>query len=242
MPRQRNRGYDPYAILKHVLDRDSFFEITPYFGRSRITGLARVHGYPVGIMINNPNYLGSSMDVAAGIKVIRFLQLCDTFHLPMVYLADEPGFMIGLEAQREGIVRAGAKMMCTTFQTKMPWITFVIRQIYGVAGQCHDRAMRGMFKRVAWPSAHWGSMHIEGGTTAAYRREIEAAPDPEVKREEIERRLKAIASPFRNAEAFNIEDIIDPRETRPILCDFIEMAQEVLKTQLGPTNGPSYQP
>lgn len=124
----------------------------------------------------------------------------------------------------------------------MPWITFVIRQIYGVAGQCHDRAMRGMFKRVAWPSANWGSMHIEGGATAAYRREIEAAPDPEAKRQEIEGRLKALASPFRTAEAGNIEDIIDPRDTRPLLCDFIETAQGILRTQLGPTAGPSYQP
>ena len=102
--------------------------------------------------------------------------------------------------------------------------------------------MRGMFKRVAWPSGHWGSMHIEGGATAAYRREIDASPDPEAKREEIERRLQAIASPFRTAEAFDIEDIIDPRDTRPTVCDFIEMAQDVLKTQLGPTPGPSYQP
>ena len=85
-------------------------------------------------------------------------------------------------------------------------------------------------------------MHIEGGTSAAYRREIDTAVDPEAKREEIEIRLKAIASPFRTAEAFNIEDIIDPRETRPILCDFIETAQSILKTQLGPTSGPSYHP
>jgi len=99
-----------------------------------------------------------------------------------------------------------------------------------------------MYKRVAWPSAKWGSMHIEGGAMAAYRREIEAAPDPEAKREEIERRLQAVTSPFRTAEAFNIEDIIDPRDTRPLLCDFIEMAQGVLRTQLGPSVGPSYRP
>jgi acetyl-CoA carboxylase carboxyltransferase component len=230
------------AILEHVLDRGSIFELTPHYGRSRITALARVHGYPVGVMINNPMYLGGSMDVAAGTKVIRFIQLCNTFHLPMVCFADEPGFMVGLEAQRQGIVRAGAKIVCATQQSRMPWITFVVRQLYGVAGQCYDRAMRGMFKRVAWPSANWGSMHIEGGTSAAYRREIDTADDPEARRDEIERRLQALTSPFRTAETFNIEDIIDPRETRPILCDFIEMAQPMLKTQLGPTPGPSYQP
>jgi len=242
VPRERRRSYNPYVILKHVFDRDSIFEITPHYGKSRVTALARVNGYPVGVMINNPMFLGSSMDVATGTKVIRFVQLCDTFHLPMVYFADEPGFMVGLEAQKQGIVRAGAKMVCATQQSRMPWITFVIRQLYGVAGQCHDRAMRGMFKRVAWPSANWGSMHIEGGASAAYRREIDSSTDPEAKRDEIERRLKAIAAPFRTAEAFNIEDIIDPRDTRPILCDFIEMAQPMLKTQLGLTPGPSYQP
>ena len=240
IPRQKRRPYDPYAILGYVLDPDSLFEIAPLYGRSRITALARVNGYPVGVMAHNPQFLGSSMDMAAGQKVIRFLQLCDTFHLPMVYFADEPGFMVGLEAQKQGILRGGAKMICTTYRTRMPWISIVIRQLYGVAGQCHDRP-GGMFKRVAWPSAHWGSMHIEGGATAAYRREIEAAPDPEAARRDIEARLQAIASPFRTAEAFNIEDIIDPRETRPLLCDFVETAQDVLRTQLGPSAVP-YQP
>ena len=101
-----------------------------------------MHGYPVGVMINNPKRLGGSMDVAAGTKVIRFLQLCDTFHLPMVYLADEPGFMVGPDQQRLGIVRAGAKMLCATLRTRMPWISIIIRQLYGVAGQCHDRPER----------------------------------------------------------------------------------------------------
>ena len=232
IPRDKRRAYDPRKVLRAVLDADSFFEITPHYGRSRIVGLARVDGYPVGVMINDPRRLGGSMDVAAGTKVIRFLQLCDTFHLPMVYFADEPGFMVGPEQQRQGIVRAGAKMLCATLRTRMPWITVIIRQLYGVAGQCHERPS-GMFKRVAWPSGHWGSMHIAGGVSAAYRRIIAEAEDPEAKRQEIEGRLEALASPFRTAEAFNIEDIIDPRETRPMVCNFVRMAQPVLETQLG---------
>ena len=182
------------------------------------------------------------MDVAAGSKVIRFIQLCDTFHLPMIYFADEPGFMVGLEEQKKGITRAGARMLCVTQHSRMPWFTILIRQAYGVAGQCHDRAMRGMFKRVAWPSGHWGSMHIEGGTKAGWRREIEAAPDPKAKEKELEQYLMGLASPFHSAEAGGIEDIIDPRDTRPLLCTFIELAQGVLRTQLGPTAGPSYRP
>ena len=237
IPREKRRVYDAYKILNAVTDRDSFFEITPFYGRSRIVGLARVDGYPVGVMINNPKRLGGSMDVAAGTKVMRFLQLCDTFHLPMIYFADEPGFMVGPEQQRQGIVRAGAKILCTTLRTRMPWISIIIRQLYGVAGQCHDRPS-GMFKRVAWPSGHWGSMHISGGVSAAYRRIIAEADDPAAKQAEIEAKLEALASPFRTAEAFNIEDIIDPRETRPMVCDFVRLAQPVLQTQLGPSPTP----
>jgi acetyl-CoA carboxylase carboxyltransferase component len=99
-----------------------------------------------------------------------------------------------------------------------------------------------MYQRYAWPSGNWGSMHIEGGAAAAYRREIQEAPNHEAKKEEIELRLKAISSPFRTAEAFNIEDIIDPRDTRPLLCDFIELAQKEIKRQLGPVPGASYLP
>ncbi|MEE2776992.1 MAG: carboxyl transferase domain-containing protein [Acidobacteriota bacterium] len=237
IPRQKNQSYDPRRILDAVLDKESFFEITPHNGCSRIVGRARVDGYAVGVMINNPNFLGGSMDVSAGTKVIRFLQLCDTFHLPMVYFVDEPGFMVGPEQQRLGIVRAGAKMLCATLRTRMPWISILIRQAYGVAGQCHDRPS-GMFSRVAWPSGHWGSMHISGGVTAAYRRVIREADDPVAKQKEIEDRLEALASPFRTAEAFNIEEIIDPRETRPMVCDFIETAQAVLETQLGKSPTP----
>ena len=237
IPREKRKAYDPLEILDAVLDRDSFFEITPFYGRSRIVGLARVNGYPVGVMINNPEHLGGSMDVAAGTKVIRFLQLCDTFHLPMVYFADEPGFMVSPEQQRQGIVRAGAKMLCATLRTRMPWISIIIRQLYGVAGQCHDRPT-GMFKRVAWPSGHWGSMHISGGVSAAYRRIIRESDDSEAKRKEIEESLETLASPFRTAEAFNIEEIMDPRDTRPMVCEFIDTAQAVLETQLGPSPTP----
>ncbi len=237
IPREKRRTYNPRRILKAVLDKDSFFEITPHYGRSRIVGLARMHGYPVGVMINNPNRIGGSMDVSAGVKVIRFLQLCDTFHLPMLYLADEPGFMVGPEQQSLGIVRAGAKMICATLRTRMPWMSVIIRQLYGVAGQCHDRP-GGMFKRVAWPSGHWGSMHIAGGVSAAYRRIIAESDNPESKQLEIEEKLEALSSPFKTAEAFNIEEIIDPRETRPLMCEFVELAQEHLKTQLGPSPTP----
>ncbi len=238
IPRNRRRTYDAHRVINAVVDRGSFFEIAPEYGPARITGLARLNGYPIGILANNAMF-GGSTDVAGGEKVMRLIQLCDTFHLPVVSLADEPGFTVGLDQEKKGIERAGARLVTVTNDSQMPWITVVMKQVYGVAGQCQHRPS-GMYRRYAWPSAEWGSMHIAGGAAAAYRREIAEAPDPEAKRMEIEARLQAIASPFRTAEATG-QDIIDPRDTRPLLCEFVEEAQAILRTQLGPTAVP-YRP
>ena len=231
MPRDRRKVHNVRAIIDAVFDRGAFFEIAPRYGRSRVTGLARLNGFPVGVMANDPRFHGGSTDVAGGSKVMRLIQLCDTFHLPLVSLADEPGFMVGLESEKQGIERAGAQLVATVCQSRMPWIAIVIGRLFGVAGQCQHRPS-GMFRRYAWPSASWGSMPIAGGTSAAYAREIATASDPEAKRLEIEARLHAVASPFRTAEATG-QDIIDPRDTRPLLCEFAEDAQRVLRTQLG---------
>ncbi len=236
IPRDPRQIYDPKALVRYVVDRDSFFEIAPLYGRSRVTGLARLNGYPVAVMANNPKHHGGATDVAAGNKVLRLMQLANTFHLPLISFADEPGFMVGLESEKLGIERAGARLVAMTNQSWMPWLTVVVGRLYGVAGQCHHRPS-GMFRRVAWPSANWGSMHIAGGASAAYRREIESAADPDAKRAEIEGRLRAIASPFRTAEATG-QDIIDPRDTRPLACEFVADAQRILATQLGPPRIP----
>jgi len=242
MPRSTRRIYDPYKLFEMVLDKDSFFEIQPHFGKSRVTGLARVDGYPVGIMANNPRFLGGSLDKAAGEKTARLVQLCDTFHLPIVYLCDEPGFMVGLEEEKKGILRAGARMVALNSLSRTPFITFILRQVYGVAGGLHYRGGSALYRRYAWPSGHWGSMHIEGGVSAAYRREIENAPDPDAKRKEIEDRLNELRSPFRTAHAFAVEELIDPRDTRPLLVDFIREAQTAIAGQLGQTSRIAYLP
>jgi acetyl-CoA carboxylase carboxyltransferase component len=239
IPRNRRRPFDARRLIDLVVDRGSFFEIAPRYGGGRITGLARVDGYPIGVMANDPSAGGGSTDVAAGEKAIRLIQLCDTFHLPLVSFADEPGFMVGIESEVQGIERAGARIMWAVCKSRMPWITFVVGRLFGVGGQCHHRPT-GMFQRYAWPSARWGSMHIQGGASAAYRRDIETAADPEAARREIEARLEALASPFRTAEATG-QDIIDPRDTRALLAEFVHDAQPVLATQLGPSPVP-YRP
>lgn len=241
IPRDKRTIYDPMAILQMVLDKNSIFEISPRYGRSRMTALARVNGYSVGVMINNPKFLGGSMDSSAGDKVIRFVELCETFHLPVVYFADEPGFMVGLAAEKQGIVRAGARVVSVISSSRVPMITFITRQLFGVAGGLHHRT-GGMYRRYSWPSGSWGSMHIEGGAMAAYRRVIEAADDPKAKRAEIEEQLHTLDSPFKTAHTFGIEEIIDPRDTRPLLAEFVEDAQVALRGQLGPRAGIGYRP
>ena len=231
VPKDPRKVYNARHIIEAVVDAGSFFEIAPEYGKARALGLARLNGYPVGVMANNPMHKGGTTDVAAGNKVVRLIQLCNTFHLPLISFADEPGFMVGLDSELQGIERAGARLVAATTSSWMPWLTIVVGKLYGVAGQCQHRPS-GMFRRYAWPSANWGSMHIAGGAAAAYRREIEAASDPEAKRAEIEARLKALASPFRTAEATG-QDIIDPRETRVVACEFVKDAQRVLRQQLG---------
>jgi methylmalonyl-CoA decarboxylase subunit alpha len=239
VPDSRRQPFDVRAIIGAAVDAGSFFEIAPRYGTSRVTGLARVDGRPIGIMANNPRRYGGATDVAAGEKVIRLIQLCDEFHLPLVSFADEPGFMVGPDSERQGIERAGARLVWTTCQSRMPWLTFVVSRLFGVAGQCHHRPS-GMFRRYAWPSARWGSMHIEGGVSAAYRRVIAAADDPAAKQREIEAELEALASPFRTAEATG-QDIIDPADTRGLLVEFVRDAQRVLAEQTG-TPGIPYRP
>ena len=153
----------------------------------------------------------------------------------------EPGFLGGVESERRALERAGTSLVYATVMSKMPMISVILRQAYGLAGSLQYRPGRSLYRRYAWPSGHWGSMHIEGGTAAAFRRVIEAAPDPEAMEAEIEARLRNYASPFRTAEAIGL-DLIDPRDTRPLVCDFVDTDQAVIKTQLGPGQGPTYWP
>jgi acetyl-CoA carboxylase carboxyltransferase component len=172
------------------------------------------------------------MNVAESNKQCHFIELCDTFHIPLVFLVDVPGFMVGREAERAGVLRAGMRAVYVASQARVPVVTVVIRKCYGMAGMatCHQA---GLNLRIAWPSAEWGSLPVEGGVAVAYRREIAAAADPKQREAELEEELREYGSPFRTAEAFGVEDIIDPRETRAYLCRFINAAQGRIKTDIG---------
>ncbi len=232
IPRNRRHAYDVRALLRHVVDRDSLFEIAPAYGPSLVTALARLDGYPVGVLASDPRHAGGALTAAGAEKMTRFIDLCDTFHLPVVNVVDQPGFMIGVAAERAGTVRKGVRALSAVYQATVPWVTVIVRRVFGVAGAGHGN-VQGLNLRYAWPSGDWGSLPLEGGIEAAYRRELEAAPDPAARRREIEQRLEALRSPFRTAEAFGIEEIIDPRETRPLLTDWVGLAYENEATRLG---------
>ncbi|MFZ4410977.1 MAG: carboxyl transferase domain-containing protein, partial [Paracraurococcus sp.] len=161
-------------------------------------------------------------------KVIRFVDLAETFHLPVVYLMDCPGFMIGLEAEQRATIRWGVRAMAAVNQSTVPWCTIIVRNAFGVAGVVHQPASR-FSVRHAWPSARWGSLPLEGGIEAAYRADLDAAEDRGAALAEIEARLQLLRSPLRTAEAFWVEEIIDPRQTRRLLCDFAGLAERVLE-------------
>lgn len=233
IPRNRRRPYKVRDILGAVLDRDSFFEIGAGWGRSVVCGLGRLDGYPVGVIANDPYHYGGGLTADGSEKMERMVDLCNTFHIPAVNFLDQPGFVIGVGGEQAGTIRKGARAMAAVFQAEVPWVTIIVRRAFGVAGAAHANTGR-LNWRFAWPSGDWGSLPLEGGIEAAYKRDLAASPDPDALRRELEERFNAVRSPFRTAEAFGIEHIIDPRETRPILCEWVEMAYELESTRLGP--------
>jgi acetyl-CoA carboxylase carboxyltransferase component len=224
VPRSRRQVYKMRPIIESVVDQGSFFEVAQNFGRPAIVGLARLEGRAVMVLASDPFHYGGSWTADACQKVIRWVDFAETFHLPIVYLMDCPGFMIGLDAEKAGTIRHGVRAMAAVNQTTVPWCTVIVRNSFGVAGVVHQPADR-FSMRYAWPSAYWGSLPLEGGIEAAYRAEIEAAEDPKVKLKEIEERLNKLRSPFRSAEKFWVEEIIDPRKTRSLLCEFARLAE-----------------
>jgi acetyl-CoA carboxylase carboxyltransferase component len=232
VPRDPRQPYKMRRILEAVFDHGSVFEVGARYGRPLITALARLGGRPVGVLASDPEVYGGSLNADGSEKLTRFVDLCDQFRLPVANLVDQPGFLIGTAAERSGTIRKGTRALVSVYQATVPWVSVLIRKVYGVAGAGHGDHSR-LNLRYAWPSANWGSLPIAGGLEVAYRRELEAADDPEALYREIQARLDAVRSPFRTAERFMVEEIIDPRDTRPLLCDWAERAYEVLEHERG---------
>ncbi|MGS1006174.1 acyl-CoA carboxylase subunit beta [Achromobacter anxifer] len=223
IPKDTRKVYKIRPILDTLFDPGSVFEIGKHWGKAIVGGLARMDGWPVLFVASNPYHYGGGWDRHTAEKFTRLVDLAETFHLPVVNLVDIAGFQIGLEAEKDGVMRAGVRALTAVAQSTVPWFSLIMRRAFGVAAGGHQNSSRFNF-RYAWPSAQWGSLPIEGGLEVAYRSEIEAAADPEAKRAEIEERVRALTSPFRSAEAFVIEDIIDPACTRARLVEFANLA------------------
>lgn len=235
IPRDRRKIFDARQMINAILDKDSFFEMTKDFGRGQITGLARMNGQPVGILANDCRYNAGAMTASGSQKVRRFIEICQTFHLPVISFVDEPGFMIGSESERLATIRFGTATVLTVADCKVPWASVVVRKSFGVAQGAHYGPNAYV---LAWPSAEMGALPVEGGVAVAFARDIAAAEDPEARRLELEEMMAARTKPTARAESFSMHELIDPRETRPRLSAWIEWIQPLLPGLTGPVSFP----
>ncbi|MEM6585641.1 MAG: carboxyl transferase domain-containing protein [Pseudomonadota bacterium] len=230
VPRDDKQVYSMRRAMEMVLDQGTVFEIGRNWGRAAITALARLDGWPVAVVASDPSFLGGSWEAKTSEKVERFVKLADQFRLPIVHLVDNPGFMIGREAEMAGTIRYGVQAMNAIYRATVPLASVVLRRAYGIAGSAMSNAELYQY-RFCWPSGDWGSLPIAGGLEVAYKSDLEAAEDPAAELERIKDRLNKVTSPFRSAERFNVEDIIDPRDTRPLLCEFADLAWRKLGSE-----------
>ena len=235
VPRDRKKPYSMRRVLELIVDRDSMLELKAAFGRSIITAFARLGGHVVGVIASNPQVLAGALDGDSAEKEAHFIELCDVFHIPLVYFTDVPGFLIGTTAERRGTLRKGMRAVLAGQMATVPQVTVLVRRAYGMGANAMGNPHR-VNLRLAWPSGEWSSIPIEGGVAAAYRRQIAAAEDPNQERRNIEDRLLAFRNPFLTVESFALEELIDPHDTRPLLCDILSFHRETA----GSAPGPSY--
>jgi acetyl-CoA carboxylase carboxyltransferase component len=229
VPRDRRVPYKMRRIVEACVDAGTFFEIGRQWGRGLITGFARIDGWPVAVLAGDPMFLAGAWTADVCRKVIKHVDLAQTFHLPVVHFVDCPGFAVGVKHERAATVKLGVQAMAAVYQASVPWCSVVVRAAYGLAGSAMMNPTRVKY-RYCWPSGDWGSLPMEGGIEAAYKRDIEAHPEPEKRLAEIRAWAEALRSPFRTAESFYAEEIIDPRDTRPLICEWANLAQRSLET------------
>lgn len=234
IPRDKRKVYKSRRILDLVFDRGSVFELSKGYGRSIVTCFARLGGRPVGVITTDPMQYGGGMTKASATKMEGFIDLCDTFHLPIVHLVDQPGTIVGPEAERSGAVKGSVRVCMAIEQSSVPWCAIITRRCYGLAGSTFGR-VQGLNLHYAWPSGRWGSIPVVGGAEAAFKKELDAL-EGEARAErlaEIEAHFHHLESPFLTAEKFRIPDLIDPRDTRALLNDWLDDAWKLIPEQLG---------
>ena len=225
LPESNRKPYDMYEVIRRIVDDGFYFDLKPQFAKTLITCFARFGGRPCGIVANQPKHLGGILDNDSADKAARFVNLCNAFGVPLLFLMDVPGFMVGSKVEAAGIIRHGAKMLHAVANATVPKITVITRKAYGAGYYVMNGRAYEPDLIVAWPSAEISVMGAEGAVEIVMRKQVEAADDPAAKKAELieaYRKVIDISIPARNAM---IDDIIDPRETRPIVCRALEMAE-----------------
>ena len=227
--RKRTTTFDIRQAIRLMADRDSFFEIGPLWGTDQITGFVRFNGYPLGVIASDSQHANGGALTADGCdKLTRHLDLCDLFHLPLLNLVDNPGFAVGLEHEKTGTIRKGAEWMIAFAQVRVPLFTVLMRRSFGVAGNNYATPRSEPSMRVTWPAADVGGIPPEGGIEAAYKRQLAEADDPVAFRAELNARIESVRGPLGPLNKFQIEEMIDPRDTRRYICEWVETAYQVV--------------
>ena len=224
LPSNPRQPYDMKRIINCIVDKGSFFEIKPLFAPMMITGLARMNGHPVGIVANQPLAYAGAITAKAAQKERHFIDLCSAYHIPLVFLVDVPGVMTGPESEREGALRYGLAVAYSLAWANVPKITVVIRKAFGFGGCAMCGYGAGQTLTLAWPTADFGSLPMSGGLLAAYGAELATSKDPEALKKQLEEAYKKYCGAYPAAAIFNVDDVIDPRETRPRIIRAVDLA------------------
>jgi acetyl/propionyl-CoA carboxylase alpha subunit/acetyl-CoA carboxylase carboxyltransferase component len=234
IPRKRTTTFDVRRAIELMADRDSFFEIGPLWGTDQVTGFVRFNGRPLGVIASDSRHVNGGALTADGCsKLTRHLDLCDLFHIPVLNLVDNPGFAVGLEHEIAGTIRRGGEWMVAFAQVTVPIFTVLMRRSFGVAGNNFATPIRQPSVRVAWPAADVGGIPPEGGIEAAYKRQLAEAADPEALRAELNARIESVRGPIGPLNRFQIEEIIDPRDTRRLVCEWADTAFRIVSQPAG---------
>lgn len=229
VPRRRTTTFDARRAITLMADTGSFFEVGPLWGTDQITGFVRMNGHSLGVIASDSRHRNGGALTADGCrKLTRHLDLCDLFHIPVLNLVDNPGFAVGLEHEQAGTIRAGGEWMIAFAQTKVPIFTVLMRRSFGVAGNNYATPRAEPSMRVVWPAADVGGIPPEGGIEAAYKRQLAEAEDPEALRAELMARIESARGPAGPLSKFQMEEMIDPRDTRKLVCEWVEMAYRLV--------------
>jgi acetyl-CoA carboxylase carboxyltransferase component len=224
VPVSPRAAYDVRRVIKVVFDHDSWFEIKPSWAKNIVIGLARAAGHPVGVVANQPMQKGGILDSDAADKAARFIRMCDAFNVPLVYLMDVPGFLVGSQVEKDGIIRHGAKMLYATAEATVPKVTVIMRKAYGAGYYVMCGKGYGPDVIVAWPLAEISVMGPEGAVNIIFNKQIEASADPEATRAQMIEAIRAQINPYLAAGWAMIDDVIDPAETRRVIIRGIQQA------------------